>query len=60
MREMMGEIFEILDEDADGYVTYREYVIFIRTRFSPRINDTAIDWNFLEQKEVIKPPPSKD
>jgi hypothetical protein len=52
----MVEIFGNLDTDKDGFITYAQYIMFIRKFVSKRHNE-SIDWRrFIE----IEQPKTKD
>lgn len=51
-RELLVLIFEIIDTNKDGFITYLEFVNFIKKHFS----NQKTEWDFpeFEKKESIK------
>jgi Ca2+-binding EF-hand superfamily protein len=55
-QDLLIEIFGNLDTDKDGFITYEQYIMFIKNFLSKR-RDNSIDWKrFIEQE----PPKTKD
>jgi len=53
---LLEKIFGEIDTDKDGYITYLEFVIFIKRYFSGSRTESSIDWSFpdLKTEEPIK------
>ena len=60
--KLLSLIFDRLDTDNDGYITYKQYLEFIRscvlTRTNPEL-DAFINSLFSKPKEIIKSPTKK-
>ena len=48
-QDLLIQIFSNLDTDKDGFITYEQYIMFIRNFLSKR-RDDSIDWiRFIER-----------
>jgi len=52
-RDLLLQIFKNLDTDNDGFITYEQWIMFIRNFLSKR-RDNSIDWKRFIEKEAPK------
>lgn len=52
-RDLLIQIFGNLDTDKDGFITYDQYITFIRNYLSKR-RDNSIDWKRFIEREAPK------
>lgn len=47
-KDILVQIFEKLDTNKDGFITYLEFINFIKTHFNNKKTQQMIEWSFPE------------